>query len=159
MRFDGELLRLAVAFNVTPGHKDFVERNPIRPGRTSAAARAALERRTVHIPDVRADPEHAYGAKYVEALRTILGVPILQGDDLLGVLIVYHLEVRPFTDRQIALLETFADQAAIAIENVRLLDELRERMNQFLIHTVRGTKVKCALLLVEDIDRASLSAG
>ena len=102
MRFDGELLRLAVAFNVTPDHKDFVERNPIRPGRTSAAARAALERRTIHIPDVRADPEHAYGAKDVEALRTILGVPILKGDDLLGVLIVYHLEVRPFTDRQIA---------------------------------------------------------
>jgi GAF domain-containing protein len=127
MRFDGELLRLAVAFNVSPDHKDFVERNPIRPGRNSAAARAALERRTIHIPDVRADPEHAYGAKHVEALRTILGVPILKGDDLLGVLIVYHLEVRPFTDRQIALLETFADQAAIAIENVRLLDELRRR--------------------------------
>ena len=130
MRFDGELLRLAVAFNVSPDHKDFVERNPIRPGRNSAAARAALERRTIHIPDVRADPEHAYGAKNVEALRTILGVPILKGDDLLGVLIVYHLEVRPFTDRQIALLETFADQAAIAIENVQLLDELRERTNE-----------------------------
>ena len=130
MRFDGELLRLAVAFNVSPDHKDFVERNPIRPGRNSAAARAALERRTIHIPDVRADPEHAYGAKDVEALRTILGVPILKGDDLLGVLIVYHLEVRPFTDRQIALLETFADQAAIAIENVQLLDELRERTDE-----------------------------
>ena len=139
MRFDGELLRLAVAFNVTPGHKDFVERNPIRPGRNSAAARAALERRTIHIPDVRADPEHAYGAKDVEALRTILGVPILKGDDLLGVLIVYHLEVRPFTDRQIALLETFADQAAIAIENVRLLDELRERTNE-LGRTVEGLR-------------------
>ena len=130
MRFDGELLRLAVAFNVTADHKDFVERNPIRPGRNSAAARAALERRTIHIPDVRADPEHAYGAKDVEALRTILGVPILKGDDLLGVLIVYHLEVRPFTDRQIALLETFADQAAIAIENVRLLDALRHRTDE-----------------------------
>jgi two-component system, NtrC family, sensor kinase len=130
MRFDGELLRLAVAFNVSPDHRDFAERNPIRPGRDSSAGRAALERRTIHIPDVLADPEHAYGAKHVEALRTILGVPILKGDDLLGVLIVYHLEVRPFTDRQIALLETFADQAAIAIENARLLDELRERTNE-----------------------------
>ena len=73
------------------------------------------------------DPEYVYGAKDVEAIRTILGVPILKSDDLLGVMMIYRLEVRPFTDRQIALVETFADQAAIAIENVRLLDELRER--------------------------------
>jgi class 3 adenylate cyclase len=73
------------------------------------------------------DPEYVYGAKDVEAIRTILGVPILKGDDLLGVMMIYRLEVKPFTDGQIALVETFADQAAIAIENVRLLDELRER--------------------------------
>jgi len=129
-RFDGELLRMAVAYNSTPGFVEWVAKNPIRPGRHSGSARVALERRTIHITDVLADPEYVYGAKDVEPIRTVLGVPILKGDDLLGVMMIYRLEVRPFTDRQIALVETFADQAAIAIENVRLLDELRERTEE-----------------------------
>jgi GAF domain-containing protein len=130
-RFDGELLRMAVAFNVASQEwKEYVAQNPIRPGRNTASGRAALERRTVHIPDVLVDPEYTYGAKDVEKVRTVLAVPILKGDDLLGVMTIYHLEVRPFTDKQIALVETFADQAAIAIENVRLLDELRQSLQQ-----------------------------
>jgi GAF domain-containing protein len=131
-RFDGELLRMAVAFNVASQEwKEHVAQNPIRPGRSTGAARAALERRTVHIPDVLTDPEYTYGAKDVEKVRTVLAVPILKGNDLLGALTVYHLEeVRPFTDKQIALVETFADQAAIAIDNVRLLDELRQSLQQ-----------------------------
>ena len=130
-RFDGELLRMAVAFNAPQVLKDFLSQNPMRPGRYSGAARAALERRTTHIPDVLADPEYSYGSKDVEALRTVLSVPILKGNDLLGVVGIYTLdEVRPFTDKQIALVETFADQAAIAIDNVRLLDELRQSLQQ-----------------------------
>jgi GAF domain-containing protein len=130
-RFDGELLRLAVAFNTPEKLKDFVSRNPIRPGRNTASARAALERRTIHIPDVLADREYTYATKEIEAIRTLLAVPILKGDDLLGVMGIYTLEkVRPFTDKQIALIETFADQAAIAIDNVQLLDELRQSLQQ-----------------------------
>ena len=129
-RFDGELLRMVVAYNSTPGFVEWVAKNPIRPGRHSGSARAALERRTIQISDVLADPEYVYGAKDVEPIRTVLGVPILKGDDLLGVMMIYRLEVRPFTDRQIPLIETFADQAAIAIENVRLLDELHERTGE-----------------------------
>src|SRR5262249_2835222 len=103
----------------------------IRLGRYSAAGRAGLERRTIHIPDALADPEYTYSAKDLEKLRTNLAVPILKGDGLLGVLVIYHLEeVRPFTDKQIALVETFTDQASIAIENVRLLDELRQSLEQ-----------------------------
>ena len=77
---------MAVAFNASQEFREFVERNPIRPGRHSASARAALERRTIHIPDCLADPEYTYGAKDVEAIRTVLAVPILKGDDLLGVM-------------------------------------------------------------------------
>jgi two-component system, NtrC family, sensor kinase len=139
LRFDGKLLRLAVAFNASQELKEFVERNPIRPGRYSASARAALERRTIHIPDVWADPEHTYGAKDVEAIRTNLAVPILKGDDLLGVILIYREDVQPFTDKQIALVETFADQAAIAIENTRLLEELRQRTDE-LGRSVEGLR-------------------
>jgi GAF domain-containing protein len=126
-RFDGELLRAAVAYNASDELRQFVDQNPIRPGRHSGTARCALERRTVHIADVTTDPEYTYGAKSVDAIRTVLCAPMLKGDALLGVILVYHLEVRPFTENQIALVETFADQAAIAIENVRLFDELRRR--------------------------------
>ena len=126
-RFDGELLRMAAAFNCSPEFTGWVEQHPIRPGGHSGAARAALERRTIHIPDVWSDPNYTYGARDVEAIRTVLGVPILKSDDLLGVIMIFHLEVRPFTDKQIALVETFADQAAIAIENVRLFDEVQAR--------------------------------
>jgi GAF domain-containing protein len=129
-RFDGELLRMVVAYNSPPDFSEWVAQHPIRPGRHSGSARAALERRTIHIPDVRTDPEYTYGAKDAEAIRTILGVPILKGDNLLGVMMIYRLEVRPFTDKQIALVETFADQAAIAIENVRLFEAEQQRSRE-----------------------------
>ena len=130
-RFDGELLRMAVAYNSPPEFTAWVEQHPIRPGRHSGSARAALERRTIHIPDVQVDSEYTYGAKDAEAIRTVLGVPILKGDDLLGVMMIYHLEgVRPFTEKQIALVETFADQAAIAIDNARLFEAEQQRTRE-----------------------------
>src|SRR4029077_2098788 len=95
-RFDGKLLRMVVAFNTPQELKDFVSQNPPRAGRNSAAGRALLERQTIHVPDALADPEYSY-AKGVEQIQTALAVPILKGDDLLGVMAIYHLEeVRPF---------------------------------------------------------------
>src|SRR5262249_54915313 len=85
----------------------------------------------IQIADVMADPQHTYGVKDVEVFRTVLAVPILKGDDLLGVILVYHAEVRPFTSKQISLIETFADQAAIAIENVRLFNEIQDKSLNF----------------------------
>ena len=126
-RFDGELLRMVADYNTPAEFKKWMADHPIRPGRDSATGRAALERRTIHIHDVQADPEYSFGAKDVEAFRTVLTVPMLKGDELLGVILTYRLEVKPFTDPQIALVETFADQAVIAIENVRLFDEVQAR--------------------------------
>ena len=126
-QFDGALLRAAASYNVGTEVREFVYRNPIALGRHSISARAALERRTVHIPDVRADPDYAYAARDVDLIRTMLAVPMLKGEDLFGTITIYRLEVKPFTDKQISLVETFADQAVIAIENVRLFKELETR--------------------------------
>ncbi len=126
-RLDGEVLRIAATFDVPQQVREWLEQHPIRPGRHSGTARAALERRTIHILDVLTDPDYSYGAKALEPYRTILGVPILKGDDLLGVILLYQMEVRPFTDKQIALVETFANQSAIAIENARLFEEVQAK--------------------------------
>jgi GAF domain-containing protein/HAMP domain-containing protein/anti-sigma regulatory factor (Ser/Thr protein kinase) len=135
-RFDGELLQLSASFNASPVEKDWLEQHPIRPGPDSGAGRAALERRTIHNPDILADPAHTLIAQHgdearsVLSVRSILWVPILKGDDLLGVLSLWHAQVKPFTDKQIAVVETFADQAAIAIENVRLFEAEQQRTKE-----------------------------
>jgi two-component system, NtrC family, sensor kinase len=129
-RYDGDILRMAAGYNVTPELREFADRHPIRPGRDSTTGRAGLERRTIHIADVRADPEYTYGATEVFPYRTVLAVPMLRGQELLGVLCLFRPEIRPFTDKQIELVETFADQAVIAIENVRLFDEVQARTGE-----------------------------
>ena len=129
-RFDGELLRMAATHNVSAPHRDFVERNPIRPGRHTVAARAALERRTVHIEDVHTDAEYTYGVREFAPHGSLLGVPMLRGRELLGVIVLIMGEVHPFTDKQIELVTTFADQAVIAIENVGLFDEVQTRTEE-----------------------------
>jgi GAF domain-containing protein len=111
-RFDGERLRAVAFYNVGPENREFVTRNPIAPGRHSVSARAALERRTVQVPDVQVDPEYAYAIRDVDPIRTVLAVPMLKGDDLVGTITIYRLEAKPFTDKQVALVENFADQAS-----------------------------------------------
>src|SRR5262250_154665 len=126
LRFDGQLLRAVATQNFAQEEREILERNPIPLSRGSASGRAALERRTIHIHDVKADPEFTYLAGQIP-FRTLLAIPMLRADELLGVIIIRRDEVRPFTDGQIALMETFADQAAIAIENARLLTELQKK--------------------------------
>jgi signal transduction histidine kinase len=129
-RYDGELLRAAATYNVSPEMREYVDSHPISPGRHSVSGRAMLERRTVHVPDVQADPEYGYAVKDERPIRATLAVPMLKGRDLVGTITLYRLELQPFTDKQIALVETFADQAVIAIENVRLFDEIQDKNRQ-----------------------------
>ena len=133
-RFDGEMLRMASSYNASPQLLEWIEQHPFRPGRTSArACNGPRGARTPNDPHSRCPGRprlYLRVEKLSSSYRTVLAVPILKGDALLGVIAIYHLEVRPFTDKQIALVETFADQAAIAIENARLLDELRQRTDE-----------------------------
>jgi two-component system, NtrC family, sensor kinase len=129
-RYDGDIFRMVSGYNVPPELAEFADRNPIRPGRDSVTARTGLERRTIHVADVRADAEYSYGARDVFPYRTVLGVPMLRDEELVGVLCLFRPVVRPFTDKQIELVETFADQAVIAIENVRLFDEVQARTRE-----------------------------
>jgi signal transduction histidine kinase len=130
MQRDGFSYHGVAFYNVAPNLVGYIKNHPVTPGRHSITARVALERRTIHVADLQADPEYRYALRDVDPIRTELGVPMLRGDDILGVIILYKLEVEPFTNKQIELVATFADQAVIAIENARLLGELRARTGE-----------------------------
>jgi len=130
-RFDGTVLRMVASYNASQEYKELRLRAPIRPGRGSGNGRVLISGEVVHIPDVLADPEYELteSAK-VAGYRSLLCVPLLREGYILGTVSMWRLEVRPFTPEEIDLVLTFADQAVIAIENVRLLQELRERTEE-----------------------------
>ena len=119
------------SYGLSPEFAEFVANHPAQIDRASATGRVLIERKIVHIPDVLADPEYTYAARgMIGGFRTLLGVPLLREGVPIGAIVLARHSVRPFTDRQIELVVTFADQAGIAMENVRLFEEIQNKSRQ-----------------------------
>jgi GAF domain-containing protein/sensor histidine kinase YesM len=128
---DGDIYRWGANYGFSREAQQYALDHPQRPGRGSAVGRVALEGRASHIPDVLADPEYtATGYQQAFGFRTILGVPLLREGTTIGVFALTRDEVNPFTEKQIELVTTFADQAVIAIENVRLFEAEQARTRE-----------------------------
>ena len=125
---EGDLIKFGASYGFSREAEQYALEHPARVGRDNASGRVVLEGRTIHIPDVFADPEyHETDRQKALGYRTLLGVPLLRQGTPIGVFALTRDEVNPFTDKQIELVTIFGDQAVIAIENARLLSELRQR--------------------------------
>ena len=127
---DGNLYRLAANYGFSPELEQYAAEHPLQPDRGSMTGRVALEGRAIHVADVLADPEYRAAGYQAFGYRTALGVPLLREGTTIGVFVLTRDEVNPFTEKQIELVTTFADQAVIAIENVRLFEEVQARTSE-----------------------------
>jgi len=128
-RGDGTF-RQEATYGFSPTLKEYLDRTPLKVGRGSALGRAVLERATVHILDAQTDPEYQMAGAKIGGVHTMLAVPLMREGLPIGVIVLGRYSVRAFTDRQIELISSFADQAVIAIENVRLFDEIQDKSRQ-----------------------------
>jgi len=127
----GDAYYRSVAYGFPAEFSEYVKDRPVEASRDTATGRALLEGKIVHIPDVQADPSYTWSeAQRLGGFRTILGVPMMREGSPVGVLTLTRSEVKPFTDKQLELVSTFADQAAIAIENVRLFEDVQSRTRE-----------------------------
>jgi two-component system, NtrC family, sensor kinase len=122
----------AGSYGFTPEFMDYVKDIPVKPERATITGRTLLEGTVIHVPDVLADPDYTFSdaQKLSGNPRTFLGVPLLREGNPVGALVLLRRTMRPFTDKQVELVTTFADQAVIAIENVRLFDEVQARTKE-----------------------------
>jgi GAF domain-containing protein len=128
---DASVFQLAATFGFSTNYEDFMRQRPVQPGRGTLIGRTTLEASIVHIPDALADPEYSWQESQERGgYRTMLGVPMLRDGLPIGVFAMTRSTVKPFTDKQIELLQTFADQAVIAIENLRLFNETKEALER-----------------------------
>jgi GAF domain-containing protein len=145
---EGDAYRVAATFSVLPEFDAFMRGRLLSVDRGNMAGRATLEGRVVHVADIASDPEYTMGeAVTLGKYRTVLGVPLLREGIVVGVISLGRQRVQPFTDRQIELVRTFADQAVIALENARLLGELQARTDEL-------TRSVAELQALEEVLRA-----
>ena len=130
MRLDGGYYHLVAAKDARASRMEYLRNNPLAPNRGSVVGRVALERRPIHVVDVLADAEYSLSMEGDPGYRTVMGIPLLRDGVAIGVIILTRGVVEAFDRRQIELVSTFADQALIAIENVRLFDEVQARTRE-----------------------------
>jgi class 3 adenylate cyclase len=142
-RREGEVYRAVAGFGLSPEYYAFIEERRYKPGDGSVTGRTALACQVVHVADLAADPHTSLRSIALGQVRTALGVPLLREGEPIGVISLARRRVEPFTERQIELVKTFADQAVIAIENARLLGELRQRTEE-VAELNRGLEARVA---------------